>query len=205
MVVLTWLAQNDAKQSAAEWTFGVTLIMVIGAVAVLLLVLLAMSRRWAARQHKAIEEEKQRRRSSRSAGRVDAWRAGSDRYVDRDKLPDELADGEVPFDAGPDGPAGGVDADPPDNHRGPGRGEADEPLYQDQWDERDDRDPYGLFEDKPYQEPDDDEDEDEDDEDFDDELDGEEFDDDEDDFNGDVDEDDDFDDDVDEDDDDARR
>lgn len=99
---------------------------------------------------------------SASAGRVDAWSAGSDRYVDHDKLPDEL-----PYDTEPDSEALDDDfeeIEDGDDRPGSGMMGGDEPAYED---EHEERDPYGLFHDKPYEDPDDaDDDDDFDDEDF---------------------------------------
>lgn len=163
--VMHWLAETD--RTAAQWYLGVSLILVIGAIAIVLIVALAVGRRWARRQHQSIERDRQARRAAQSAERIDAWRAGSQRYVDQDKLPDEGPDDTDPDDAGPNAPdnpnaPGGWDPDAPPFSDGPAGYDPrrdDEPLFQD---DQDDRDPYGLFKDKPYQEPDDDEDFDDD-------------------------------------------
>ena len=133
---------------AAKWYTGVVWIMLIGMLGVLLVVVVALGRRWKRRQHQAIEQEKMRRREMSSSGRVDAWKAGSDRYVDHDKLPED-----APYDSRADE-------------------DEDDAPYRDPEEKRD---PFGLFDDKPYQDPDDDDlDEDDDDQD------GEAFDDDDD-------------------------
>jgi len=167
-----WLAETD--RTAAQWYLGVSLILVIGAIAIVLIVALAVGRRWARRQHQSIEQDRQARRAAQSAERVDAWRAGSQRYVDQDKLPDEGPGDTESGYAGPDAPddasaPGGWDPDDAPAGYDPGRD--DEPLFHD---DQDDRAPFGLFKDKPYQEPDDDED-------FDDNF-GEDFDSDDEDF-----------------------
>ena len=159
--VLEVLAETD--RIAAKWYEGVVLILLVGAGAVLLIICIGMVRRWSRRQRDAIEQDIQIRRESRSSGRVDAWQAGSDRYVDQDKLSDD-----VPYDSEHDGEDLYDDEDDEDEGaQGPGyagSGEDDEPTFQD---EREERDPYDLFKDKPFQEADDEDDEDDDDEDFD--------------------------------------
>ena len=126
---------------------GVVMIMVLGVLAVLLIVVLAVGRRWRSRQQAAIDSDRAERRQMQSAGRVDAWKEGAERYVDVDKLPEA-----PPEDFAEHGP----DDDGPE-HEGPPGGEDAEEFEEEQ-------DPYGLFKDKPYQDPDDafDDDEDED-------------------------------------------
>jgi len=128
---MIWLlAQLEHENSAGQWFKWVSLIMLIGAVAVLFVVMVGVARRWKRRQLKAIEQDRAQRRAGQSADRVDAWQASSERYVDHDKLTedDELFS---------------RDDDP--SNTGPA-------------DEDEDRDPFGLFSDKPYQEADDDDD-----------------------------------------------
>lgn len=144
------LAQLDPDSAAAQWFWWVSWIMVIGAVAVLLVVVVGVGRRWKRRQLETIEEERQARRTGRASERVDAWAASSERYVDHDKLPDEDAykhENEPAYE----------DDDDEELIPGSVAGEDDEP--QDPDDE--DRDPFGLFTDKPYQDAEDEDDFDE--------------------------------------------
>lgn len=142
--MLTLLAQLDPESAAAQWFWWVSLIMVIGAVAVLVVVVVGVGRRWKRRQLNAIDEDRESRRAGRSSGRVDAWAASSDRYVDHDKLPDEPQ--------GFDHDSEGDDDDEPIH--GSAAGEPD-PMQEP---DDEDRDPFGLFSDKPYQDPDDEDD-----------------------------------------------
>lgn len=140
------LAQLEAQNAAEQWFTWVSLIMVIGAVAVLLVVVVGVARRWKHRQLEAIEQDRAKRRAGQSAERVDAWQASSERYIDRDKLsPDEeryRRNDDAPGDA--------------EDSFGSSDDANETPISQD------DRDPFDLFADKPYQEADDDDDDDED-------------------------------------------
>lgn len=143
-----WLAETDAEKAAAAWYFNVTLIMLAGGLAVAAIVILALVRRWARRQHDAIDKDRAERRAARSTGRVDAWSAGAQRYVDHDKLPDD-----PPFDSGRDDMGEPAEADAIEADDTPPGYNDDENGYEDD----DPRDPYGLFKDKPYEESDEDE------------------------------------------------
>ena len=134
------IAQLAPDSSAGKWFMLVSTIMVIGAVAVLFVVAMGLIRRWKRRQLKAIDQDRAERRASKSAKRVDAWQASAERYVDHDKLPaeeDRLERREEQQDE---------PTDPPDEENRPG--------------EEEERDPYGLFDDKPYRDPEDEDDED---------------------------------------------
>lgn len=144
--MLWTLAQLDPQSSAAQWFWWVSWIMIIGAVAVLVIVGVGVGRRWKRRQLKAIDEDRQARRAGRSSGRVDAWAASSDRYVDHDKLPDEQEDFDRDDEREPEDDDGPI--------HGSAAGEADPTQEGDE----EDRDPFGLFSDKPYQDPDDEDD-----------------------------------------------
>ena len=146
------LADTDRERALAEGYSSLALIILIGGLALLLMVLIFIGRRWKRRQIKAIDQDKTARREARSAERVDAWKTGAERYVDRDKLPE----GESDLDE--------HDSDELEDEDGPPPGMAgqgyDDPEEQ--------KDPYGLFDDAPYREPEDEDDEDENDEDWDD-------------------------------------
>lgn len=150
-------AQLDPDQAVNEGYWTLALIAAIGLAGVLTLVFLYIGRRWARRQLQQIEKDKAERRRTQSAGRVDAWRAGADRYVDRDKLPDD-DDPSYPGDdaEGFDDLDDDADLEEDDDAPPPGWGDDDEPPEQD---------PYGLFDGKPYRDPDDDEEDDYDDDD----------------------------------------
>lgn len=158
--MLTFLAQSDRDQALSEGYWGIVLILVIGLLTILIMVAMFLGRRWRRRQLEAIEKDKAERRTVRSAERIDAWKAGSDRYVDHDKLPDD-----VPYDTEPDE---ADDLDDPDESDEPGDGggldEEDAPPPA--WDEPEpgqdeQEDPYGLFEDVPFRETEEEEEDDE--------------------------------------------
>ena len=137
------LAESERERALAEWRWGIMLILFIG-IATLLVMLFAFGlRRWKRRQLNLIEQQKAERKQARSAGRVDAWQASAERYVDEDKL----TEGQEPE-------ASAEDLDEAQDYSGPEQGEPEE-----------EKDPYGLFDDAPYQEP-------EDEDDFDDDEDG---------------------------------
>lgn len=138
-----------------EGSWGLILIVGIGLGGLAFLMLMFLVRRWVRRQQQTIERGRDQRREMRSAGRVDAWQAGADRYIDEDKLPEGGNADEA--DAWPED---GADLD---EDEAPGFGT---PMTEEQDEERD---PYRLFEDMPYQESDEDdaeEDEDEEGEDW---------------------------------------
>ena len=149
---MIWLlAQLERENSAGQWFTWVSTIMLIGAVVVLIPVLAGVARRWKQRQLKAIEQDREQRRAGQSVDRVDAWQASAERYVDHDKLTedDELFSRDDESEYGDD----------EDGYRPPGN-----PDGMGSPEENEDRDPFGLFSDKPYQEADDEDgfDEDED-------------------------------------------
>lgn len=157
---MSWtLAQLDSESTAAQWFSLVAWIMIIGAVAVLFIVMVGVGRRWKRRQLNAIDEQREARRASRaghSGDRVDAWAASSERYVDHDKLSADDEDFDHTSDREPED----------DDEQIPGstaENEADPAQDPDQ----EERDPYGLFSDKPFQEADDEDEDDDDDEDWD--------------------------------------
>lgn len=136
---MIWLAEIAEATPGQRWFDGVASIMLIGAVAVAVMLAIWVTRRWARRQREAIERDRNSRRSERSAGRVDAWREGAQRYVDHDKLPEQTLD-----DTEPDAAS---EHEPENQEKGPfGVGVGEEP---------DEPDPYGLFKDKPYRDAED--------------------------------------------------
>ena len=159
--MLFYLAQTDPDKALAEGYLLLFFVALIGLFGVLLMVGLFVLRRSTRRRLDLIEQDKHERRAARSVGRVDAWQAGSDRYIDHDKLPESEPGLE---DAAPWSEED-YRTDPNEDN------EPDDPPPG--WDEPEhgDQDPFGLFEDKPYREPDDDDDldddQDEDDEDWD--------------------------------------
>lgn len=138
------LAELDRDEALAKGYWNLAMIILVALLTVVFLVAMFVLRRWKRRQLLAIEQDREQRRAGQASIRVDAWQASSDRYVDRDKLSeDDLFSREE---------------DSYDEDEGEGEDQA----------EPNDRDPFGLFDDKPYQEADDDDDFDED-EDWDDE------------------------------------
>ncbi|MEM9347037.1 MAG: hypothetical protein AAGB26_10515 [Planctomycetota bacterium] len=153
--MLWMLAQLDREEALTKGYWNLAMIALVGLFAVIFLVAVFALRRWKRRQLQAIETDRSERRASKSKGRVDAWQASSERYIDHDKLAEE--DGAFERNAKP----GGQDLDEED---GPPPGSGDD-TTQDQNQDEDEPDPYGLFTDKPYQDPDDEDDLDTDDED----------------------------------------
>jgi outer membrane murein-binding lipoprotein Lpp len=143
------LAQLESENSAREWFLWISMIMLIGALVVLVPVVAGVVRRWKQRQLNAIEEDRAERRAGKADQRVDAWAASAERYIDHDKLPAE----DDLFER--DGAQGDDEADPPVQESEPGSPEED------------DRDPYGLFDDKPYRDAEDEDEYGEDDDDWD--------------------------------------
>jgi hypothetical protein len=157
------LAQLDRDEALARGYWNLSMIALVGLIGVVFLVAVFLLRRWKRDQLKQIEENREARRARQTEGRVDAWRASAERYVDRDKLED---DDDLFKREGRD--AIGEDRDEPDapdiedahpDDRGPGED-----------------DPFGLFDDKPYRDPDDEDDfdgdDDDEDEDWEDDEDG---------------------------------
>lgn len=132
-------AQLDRDEALTKGYWNLAMIALVGLFAVIFLVALFTLRRWKRRQLQAIETDRSERRAGKSKGRVDAWQASSERYVDHDKLAEEDEDGAFERNAKP----GGMDQQDNDDA-------AQDP--DDEWD------PYGLFSDKPYQDPDDEDD-----------------------------------------------
>ena len=153
--LLAQLEELDREEALAKGWWNLSFILLVGTVAVLFLIAMIMLRRWKHKQLKLIEQDRAERRAGKSAGRVDAWAASAERYVDHDKLPED--DGLYERDE-----------DEPVDDEGP----MPEAAPHEQ--EQDDSDPFGLFKDKPYQDPEDEDDlEDEEGEDWEEEDDGE--------------------------------
>lgn len=149
--MLYLLAETDKDRAQAVGFLLLVGIVLAGLIGVLIVLGLSWLRRYTRRRLAVIEEEREERRQAASVGRVDAWSAGSDRYVDKDKLPED-----APYDT----EAGPEPEDPHDEYD-------DTPPGWDEQPPEEEQDPYGLFDDKPYRESED-EDEEEDDEDWDD-------------------------------------
>lgn len=151
------LAQLDRDEALAKVWWNLSMIVFVVLLTVLFFTAMFMLRRWKQRQIKAIEQDRAKRRAGKTAERVDAWQASSERYVDHDKLQpdDDLFKRSVGDDA-------------------PIQNEADEDESMRDAEEED-RDPFGLFADKPFQEAEDDDEQDDDlDEDWDEDEDDEE-------------------------------
>ena len=142
-----WVRLPLFDDEPAEGYFLIFWIALIGLVGVLVIVGVIALRRATRRSLDAIERGRAERRAAKSIGRVDAWSAGAERYVDHDKLPEQ-----VPYDTESDAadPAETEEEDPPD----PALGDAEQ-------DAEPEDDPYGLFDDKPYRDPEDEDDEEE--------------------------------------------
>ena len=138
------LAQVEREEALVRGYWHLSLIVLIGLLAVMLLVAMFLLRRWRVRQLKSIEEDRAARRAGRGE-KLDAWAAGADRYVDHDKLDPMPDEDEASLDD-PDEDEEPMPYDLEEEDDGPVGGDEQE-------------DPYGLFHDKPYRDP---EDEDED-------------------------------------------
>jgi len=152
-----FLAQTNLDKPVAQWYGGVVLIMLIGILAITLLLLIFVTRRWARRQRNAIERDKAHRRQSREGERIDAWSAGADRYVDQDKLSDDM-----PYDSEPDADSSdeSLEQEPDEDEMPRGWGQQPEEREAEN-----PEDPFGLFNDKPYRDAGEDDEDDDDDED----------------------------------------
>ena len=140
------LAQFDREEALTKGYWNLAMIALIGLIAVIFLVAVFALRRWKHRQLKAIDQDRAARRAGQSAGRVDAWQASAERYVDHDKLTsDDL------FERDPD--------EHDDDDSPPGEGNETDPQDEEE------HDPFDLFKDKPYQDSEDEDDLDEEDED----------------------------------------
>lgn len=129
------LAQLDREEALTKGYWNLAMIALIGLITVIFFVAVFALRRWKRRQLKDIDQDRATRRAGQSAGRVDAWQASAERYVDHDKLTAD--DDRFERDPDEDAPLGeGDETDPPEEER----------------------DPFGLFKDKPYQDPEDEDD-----------------------------------------------
>lgn len=141
----TLLAKLERDEALTQGYSAIASIVTITLIGIALLLALFVIRRWTRRQLDEIEQDREARRQKRSAERVDAWQAGAERYVDHDKLP-----AEAPGSDDPTPPAEGEE--PPDEDQDPTPPGWEEPTPEDE------ADPYGLFDDKPYRDSEDDED-----------------------------------------------
>ncbi|MFN3165525.1 MAG: hypothetical protein ACE37H_00510 [Phycisphaeraceae bacterium] len=161
--MLFTLAQTDRDQALTQGYGLIVAIAAIGLLAIVLLLLVFLGRRWTQRQLKQIEADKAERRAMRSAGRVDAWRAGAERYVDRDKLPEGELGGQAHPEDDEEDHNDGEDlvedeAEDQDNAFDEDDDDPPPPGWDEPGPDDEDADPYGLFDDKPYREADDEDD-----------------------------------------------
>ncbi len=166
---MIWLlAELDRDEALAKGWWNLSMIVLVTLLTVMFFVVMFLLRRWKQRQLKAIDEDRAARRAGQSADRVDAWQASSERYVDHDKLTeeDELFRRDEEEELDDEEPDDDDDLGPSANPGGMGS-----------HDEEEDRDPFGLFSDKPYQEADDDDEDFDEDEEDDEDWDGDEEDD----------------------------
>lgn len=165
--MLWTLAQMDLDEALAKSYWNLAMIVLIGLLGVVFFVAMFLLRRWKHRELKAIDARRAARRARQANGPADAWAASSERYIDHDKLPeDDSTFPQTPGRYHNDDQAALDSAEQSESNEG-----------QDPDDE--DRDPYGLFADKPYQEP---EEEDDFDDDMDDDTGEDDWDEDEDEF-----------------------
>ena len=134
------LAQTDNMQPMMEGSRLIVVIAGVGLAGVIFLLSVIFARRMSRRRTLALERDIARRRASQGLPVTDAWKASAARFVDPDRLtPEEIAQREAEDDQAVED-----EADPPWDD------DPQEPA----------EDPYGLFGDKPYEDPDPDDDED---------------------------------------------
>ena len=153
------ISTPDPQQSLLEAYGLIVMIAAIGLAAVVLVLSVIIARRMARRRTVLLERATQKRRAEQGPPPEDAWQKSAERYVDTDRLtPEEIAQ-RAAEDPGPCENDG--DNDDGDNTTGGGSGSAwDDAIAGEQDSDPGEDDPYGLFEDKPYIDPDEDEDED---------------------------------------------
>lgn len=141
--ILAQLDEASREAAVKQGWWNLSFILLVGTIGVLFLITFILLRRWKHNQLKNIEKDRAQRRAGMSAERTDAWATSAQRYVDHDKLApeDDLFERDDARDTDDD--AGFTE-------------DQDDPESPDE----DDRDPFGLFFDKPYHDPDEDDDED---------------------------------------------
>lgn len=155
--MLLLIAEADRDQALTKGYLLLFMIALAGLIGVLLLIGWFLMWRYTRRRLRAIEQDKAERRQARSTGRVDTWRAGADRYIDRDKLTEQELAQE---DGGP-----GMGGDTGGEEDPDAAEDEDEDDLPPGWDGREEEtDPYGLFDGTPYRETEEDDAFDDDDE-----------------------------------------
>ncbi|MEM9416047.1 MAG: hypothetical protein AAGA29_11315 [Planctomycetota bacterium] len=130
----------------------IVMIAAVGLAAVILVLSLIIARRMARRRTVLLDREIEKRRQELGVPHEDVWKTGSERYVDQDRLtPEEIAQRA----------AEGADEGDPDETP---TSTWDDAIASEQPDDTSEDDPFGLFEDKPYVDPEPDEDDEDDDE-----------------------------------------
>lgn len=148
----------DPQQSLLEAYGLIVMIAAIGLAAVVLVLSVIIARRMSRRRTVLLEREVQKRRAEQGPPPEDAWQKSAERYTDPDRLtPEEIAE-RAAEDPGTPGPGTHADDDPPDPTSG---GSAwDDAIAGEQDSDPGEDDPYGLFEDKPYVDPEEDDEDD---------------------------------------------
>lgn len=139
--LLAQLEEVNREAALKKGWWNLSFILLVGSIAVLFLIAMILLRRWKHKQIAEIEQDRAERRAGKTGERVDAWAASAQRYVDHDKLSpdDDLFERDD-------------DRDTDDEDDGyPGDDDSSQSPEED-------RDPFGLFSDKPFQETDDDDD-----------------------------------------------
>lgn len=136
--LLAQLEEVNREAALKKGWWNLSFILLVGTIGVLFLIAIILLRRWKHKQIAEIEQDRAERRAGKTGERVDAWAASAQRYVDHDKLSpdDDLFEREDDRDDEEDGYPGDDSSQFPDE----------------------DRDPFGLFTDKPFQETDDEDD-----------------------------------------------
>jgi len=146
----------DPQQSLLEAYGLIVMIAAIGLAAVVLVLSVIIARRMSRRRTVLLEREVQKRRAEQGPPPEDAWQKSAERYTDPDRLtPEEIAERAAEDRAGT-----GRDDDDEDAGAAGGGSTWDEAIAGEQDSDPGEDDPYGLFEDKPYVDPEEDDEDD---------------------------------------------
>lgn len=148
----------DPQQSLLEAYGLIVMTAAIGLAAVVLVLSVIIARRMSRRRTVLLEREVQKRRAEQGPPPEDAWQKSAERYTDPDRLtPEEIAERAAEDRTGP-----GRDDDDEDKQTGAAGGGStwDEAIAGEQDSDPGEDDPYGLFEDKPYVDPEEDDEDD---------------------------------------------
>lgn len=142
------IAQADNMDSLVSGYGWLVMIAALGLAGVILMLSIIFARRLGRRRRVMLDRSIEQRRAKKGPEHKDVWQEGSQRYIDRDRLtPEEIAQRAAP-------PPEPQEEDTP----GDGKTGGEAPPWDDAEEAEPEDDPFGLMEDKPYQDPDPDED-----------------------------------------------